>query len=96
MASATFSEQELLSNYGAAEEATHAGPVFITKDGEPRAVLIDIAEYQKLSGTSVPTRTELSGLPEGVDMVSFLAMDEPYFEWEAPRLEIRFEPADFS
>ena len=69
-----------------AEEAAHAGPVFITKDGEPRAVLIDISEYRRVFGDSGrsmkndgPSLVDLLGVPE-----------EEYFEWEPRRLHLRF------
>jgi hypothetical protein len=92
MATATISQQELQQNYAAAEEATHSGPVFITRDGEPRCVLIDVASYRKLSPVfDVPPTAE------GKPLSELLAMpDEDYFEWEPPRLLLSFEPADLS
>jgi hypothetical protein len=90
MATSTISQQELQQNYAAAEEATHAGPVVITRDGEPRSVLIDIVEYRKLTGSDAEA-VECTGK----SLAELLAVPEDeYFEWEPPRLEISFRPAD--
>lgn len=88
MASASFSQQELQRNFYAAEEATHSGPVFITKDGEPRSVLIDIDEYRRVFGNSVSSTTA-----EHVSLVDVLAVPTAeYFDWEPKTLRGRLSP----
>jgi hypothetical protein len=90
VATSTISQQELQEDFTAAEEATHSGPVFITKNGETRSVLIDIVEYRKLTGSD-PEAVECTGK----SLAELLAVPEDeYFEWEPPRLEISFRPAD--
>ena len=85
MASATFSQQELQQNFEAAEEATHSGPVFITRDGEPRSVLIDIREYRKLSGAA-----KLAQKSPAVSLVDLLSVPaSEYFDWEPKPLRGR-------
>jgi len=85
MASASFSQQELQRNYSAAEEATHSGPVFITKDGEPRSVLLDISEYRRVFGDSASAPD-----PKSVSLVDVLAVPpSEYFDWEPKHLRGR-------
>jgi hypothetical protein len=85
MASATFSQHEIQRNFEAAQEASHAGPVFITKDGEPRSVLIDIDEYRRVFGETVPVN-----VPTRVSLVDLLAVPESeYFDWEPKPLRGR-------
>ncbi len=73
----------------AAEQASAAGPVFITEDGQPKRVLIDIAEYRRLNPTSIPPSDDKRNLAE------MLAMpDEDYFEWEPERLYMNLTPVE--
>lgn len=74
MSTTSFSRQEVEHNYAAAEEASQSGPVFITKDGELRSVLMDIDEYRRLAGESDPV---------GESLVDRLAVPPgEYFDWD--------------
>ncbi len=71
----------------AAESVSELEPVFVVEDGEPRKVLVDIAEYRRMGGVGAEkvgaenkdTRplSESLAMPDG---------DGEYFEWEPPRL----------
>ena len=92
----TVTIQDFHADVRAAEAASERGPVFITEEGEPRLVLLDVVEYRKLAGVQL-IDDATSPAPEG-DLASLLAVpDDEYFEWEPPRLQgPLFEPADFS
>ncbi len=50
MSITTLSSREFNQDTGKAKKAAKQGPVFITDRGRPAYVLLDIAEYQRLTG----------------------------------------------
>jgi PHD/YefM family antitoxin component YafN of YafNO toxin-antitoxin module len=90
MASATFTHQELQQNYEAAEKAARSGPVVITRDGQPRAVLIDIDQYNGL-----PPKAQPENSNAGASLDDLLAVPEDeYFDWEPKSLRGHLSPRD--
>jgi hypothetical protein len=84
MSITTLSSREFNHDTGRAKQAAKNGPVFITDRGRPAHVLLTINDYQKLSG-------------EQVSVIDLLAMAEAeLIEFEPPRAERLFHPADLS
>jgi hypothetical protein len=84
MSITTLSSREFNHDTGRAKQAAKNGPVFITDRGRPAHVLLTINDYQKLSG-------------EQVSVIDLLAMAEAeWIEFEPPRAERLFHPADLS
>jgi hypothetical protein len=84
MSITTLSSREFNHDTGRAKQAAKNGPVFITDRGRPAHVLLTINDYQKLSG-------------EQVSVIDLLAMAEAeWIEFESPRAERLFHPADLS
>ncbi|VTU45591.1 Phd_YefM (plasmid) [Variovorax sp. SRS16] len=80
----TLSGQEFNRDSSGARRAAQNGPVFITDRGRPAHVLLAIEEYQRLAGPRASI-AELLAMPGGEDL-----------EFEAPRFEPVFPPADLS
>jgi prevent-host-death family protein len=68
-----------------AKRAANEGPVLITDRGEPAYALLNIRDYQKLQGNQLSLADALAQ-----------PGDEADFEFEPPRFDITFKPADFS
>ena len=80
----TLSSRELNQDVTRAKKATQSGPVFITDRGKPAHVLLSIAQYQQL-------------IRQRRNIADSLAMpDVADIEFEAPRVSIAAQPADFS
>jgi prevent-host-death family protein len=80
----TFTSREFNQDASRAKKATRSGPVFITDRGRPAHVLLSIDEYRRLTG-------------EGQTLADALAQkDAPDFEFNPPRVEKLFRPADLS
>lgn len=79
----------------AAEAASEHGPVFITLDGEPRRVLIDILEYRKLAQglTASSDHGEPLSLLEAFARIPF---PDTHLNFEFPRMDLVLGPADLS
>lgn len=84
MAITTLSSREFNQHTSEAKKASRKGPVFITVRGKPAHVLLTIDDYRKLAGGQMT-------------LVEALAQHEvPDFEFEPPRVEGLFRPADLS
>lgn len=81
----TFSSRDFNQFVSEAKRAANDGPVFITDRGEPAHVLLTIADYRKLQGNTVSLLEALAQPGEEAD-----------FDFEPPRTNIQFRPADLS
>ena len=80
----TVTSRELNQDIGRAKRAAESGPVFITNRGRPAHVLLSIEDYLRLAGN-------------GRSIAAALAMpDLADIDFEAPKLDIRIRPADFT
>jgi Antitoxin Phd_YefM, type II toxin-antitoxin system len=68
MSITTLSSREFNQDTSRAKKAAAAGPVFITDRGSPAHVLLNIEDYQRLTGGLASIIDEL-GLPSGVEDV---------------------------
>lgn len=84
MAITTMSSREFNQDASRAKKAASAGPVFITDRGRPAHVLLSIDDYRKLAGGHM---TLLDAVAQP---------DAPDFEFEPPRVEGLYRPADLS
>lgn len=84
MAITTLSSREFNQDTSRAKKASANGPVFITDRGKPAHLLLNIQEYQRLSGHGRNILDALS-MPGVTDI-----------EFDPPKLEISIRPADFS
>ena len=84
MAITTLSSREFNQDTSRAKKASSKGPVFITDRGKPAHVLLSIEEYQRLSGKRRSLLDALS-MPGLADI-----------EFDPPKLQISFKPADLS
>ncbi|KSW24488.1 MULTISPECIES: type II toxin-antitoxin system prevent-host-death family antitoxin [unclassified Pseudomonas] len=80
----TLSSRELDQDVTRAKKAAKQGPVFITDCGKPTHVLLSIEEYQRLTKQRRNIADSLA-MPDVADI-----------EFEAPRVTIGAQPADFS
>jgi prevent-host-death family protein len=79
----TLTSREFNQDTSRAKKAAQEGPVFITDRGEPAHVLLSIEEYRKLTGGHRSIADALA-MPGDAD-----------FEFDPPRLDIRFRVPDF-
>jgi prevent-host-death family protein len=80
----TITSREFNRDASRAKKAANSGPVFITDRGRPAHVLLSIEEYRRLTG-------------EALMLADALAQkDAPDFDFEAPRVDKLFRPADLS
>ncbi len=84
MAITTLSSREFNQDTSRAKKASSKGPVFITDRGKPAHVLLNMEEYQRLSGKhrSILDALSMPGLAD--------------IEFDPPRLDLSIRPADFS
>ncbi len=80
----TLSSREFNQDTSKAKKAAEGGPVFITDRGKPAHVLLTVREYQKLTG----------GPASIVDLLAMPGAAE--VEFEAPRLDRFFKPAELT
>ena len=80
----TLSSREFNQHASDAKKAANNGPVFITDRGRPAHVLLSIEDYRKLTGAQMT-------LAEGLAQ-----RDVPDFEFEPPRADGFYRPADLS
>lgn len=80
----TFSSREFNQHPTEAKKASKLGPVFITDRGRPAHVILTIEEYEKLTSKQTSNIIDLLAMPEDED-----------FDFEIPKVEIQFKPADF-
>lgn len=80
-----FSSRDFNQYVSEAKRAADAGPVLITDRGEPAYALLNIKDFYKLQGTQLSLADALAQPGEEAD-----------FEFEAPRLDVAFKPADLS
>lgn len=80
----TLSNRELDQDVTRAKKAAKQGPVFITDRGKPTHVLLSIEEYQRLTKQRRNIADSLA-MPDVADI-----------EFEASRVTIGAQPADFS
>jgi prevent-host-death family protein len=83
MSITTLTGQEFNRDSSGARRAAQNGPVFITDRGRPAHVLLAIEDYQRLAspGASI---AELLAMPTGGE----------HIEFDAPRIDLVFPPAD--
>ena len=84
MAITTLTSREFNQDASGAKKAASKGPVFITDRGRPAHVLLTIEEYQRLAGGQRKIADALA-MPGDEDV-----------DFEAPRAEIEFRPADLT
>jgi prevent-host-death family protein len=82
MAIRLLSSRKFNQDSGKAKQAANEGPVFITDRGRPSHVLLSIADYERLTG----------GAGSIVDALAMPANQE--VEFEPPRMDVAFQPAD--
>ena len=80
----TKSSREFNQDTGRAKKAASQGPVFITDRGKAAHVLLNMEEYQRLTGGHRKIADALA-MPEGVDI-----------EFDPPRVNIDVRAADLS
>ena len=80
----TISSKDFNQHTSEVKKAADQGPVMITKRGKPGHILLNVEEYQKLTGTR-PKITELLAMPGSEDI-----------DLEVPRLDDLAQPANFS
>ena len=84
MPTLTISSREFNQDVGRAKRAAEAGPVIITDRGKPAHVLLNIAEYRRLTGG-------------GATLADALAQaDAPDFDFTPPKLGPVAEIPDLS
>lgn len=77
----TLSSREFNQDTSGAKKAAQRGPVFITDRGRPAHVLLTIEDYRRLSGGHM-------------SLAEALAQADADFEFNPPRVEGIFKPAD--
>lgn len=80
----TLSSREFNQHASDAKKAANNGPVFITDRGRPAHVLLNIEEYQRLTGKQ-QNIADLLAMP-GIEDI----------ELEIPQIRDLAQPADFS
>ncbi len=84
MSITTVSSREFNQHASDAKRSANKGPVFITDRGRPAHVLLCIEDYQKLAGAQMT-------------LVDALAQrSAPAFDFDPPRAEGLYHPADLS
>jgi prevent-host-death family protein len=82
----TLTSREFNQDTARAKRAAQLNPVVITDRGRPAFVLLHIDAFRKLEEKNASV-AELLSMPK----------DEPYFDFEPPRLSDKmFKPVDFS
>ncbi len=80
----TLTSREFNQHASDAKKAAKKGPVFITDRGRPAHVLLSIDEYRKLTGKEM-------------SLLDALAQKTgPDFDFEVPRVDGLYRPADLS
>jgi prevent-host-death family protein len=79
----TISSRQFNQDASGAKKAANEGPVFITDRGVPAHVLLSIEEYRRLTGGEMSLAEALAQPDDVAD-----------FEFEPPRANVRFPPAD--
>jgi PHD/YefM family antitoxin component YafN of YafNO toxin-antitoxin module len=85
MAITTLSSREFNQKIGYAKKAAQDGPVFVTDRGEQTHVLLNVQEYRKITSKG-QTLSE---------MLAYPPLAEIDDDFEFPRLDGPFKPADF-
>nr|VFJ77629.1 MAG: prevent-host-death family protein [Candidatus Kentron sp. FW] len=80
----TLSSRDFNQHTSHAKKASRDGAVFITERGRPAHVLLSIEDYRKLTGNRI---TLLDALAQS---------DAPDFDFDPPRADALFRPADLS
>ncbi len=81
----TMTSREFNQDASRAKKAANSGPVFITDRGQPAHVLLSIEDYRKLTGGEMMLAEALSQ-----------AEPEADFEFDPPRVDELYRPADLS
>jgi prevent-host-death family protein len=80
-----FSSRDFNQYVSEAKRAANDGPVLITDRGEPAYALLNIKDFYKLQGNQLSLADAVAQPGEEAD-----------FEFEPPRLDVVFKPADLS
>jgi prevent-host-death family protein len=81
----TLTSRQFNQDASSAKKAAQKGPVFITDRGRPAHVLLTIEDYRRLAGEEMSLAAALAQPGDAAD-----------FEFDPPRVEGLFKPADFS
>jgi hypothetical protein len=81
----TFSSHDFNQFVSEAKRAANDGPVLITDQGQPAYALLNIKDHRRLQGNELSLADALAQPGEEAD-----------FDFEAPRFDVEFKPADFS
>jgi prevent-host-death family protein len=82
----TFSSRDFTRDVSSAKRATRDGPVFITDRGRPAFALLKIDDYLLLAGRAEASLLDIMDAIPGGDGIEF----------EPPRLQAVFQPAQFA
>jgi len=80
----SLTSREFNQDAARAKKAALHGPVFITDRGRPAHVLLSIEEYQRLIGKGPTLSDMFADKDDGGD-----------FDFDLPKLNIGFRPAEF-
>ncbi len=78
----TLSSREFNQDTSGAKKAARSGPVFVTDRGKPAYALLTIEDYRRLTGGQIALAEALA------------QPDAPDFDFEPPRAEGLYRPAD--
>jgi prevent-host-death family protein len=78
----TVTSRQFNQDASGAKKAARRGPVFITDRGRPAHVLLTIEDYRRLAGGDIAEALAQPG-------------DAADFDFEPPRVDGLFKPADF-
>ena len=85
----TYSSRDFTRDVGAAKRAATQGPVFITDRGRPAYALLSIEDYYRLAGQ------QGASLLDVMDAIPCGAVGAG-FEFNPPRLKVKFRAADLA
>ncbi|ACR32590.1 type II toxin-antitoxin system Phd/YefM family antitoxin [Burkholderia glumae] len=85
MTTKTFTSREFNQFVSDAKRAANDGPVLITDRGVPAYALLNIHDYYKMQGKQLSLADALAQVGPEAD-----------FDFEVPRVDVDFKPADLS
>ena len=80
----TYSSRDFTRDVSSAKRAAADGPVFITDRGRPAYALLKIDDYYRMVGQGEPSLLAVMDDISGTTSIEF----------DAPRLDVRIQPAD--
>ncbi|UVS88317.1 type II toxin-antitoxin system Phd/YefM family antitoxin (plasmid) [Burkholderia glumae] len=85
MTTKTFTSRQFNQFVSEAKRAANDGPVLITDRGVPAYALLNIRDYYKMQGKQLSLADALAQVGPEAD-----------FDFDVPRVEVDFKPADLS